>query len=136
MPIPAHVNQKIQTYPLKASSQFLTIRQLIYETAEEFKLGGIEETLKWNEPSYLIKGGSTIRIAWKSNTPTQIGVYFNCKTTLVETIRELYPDIFVFEGNRAILFDISKPLPEAELKHCFSLALMYHKLKHLPLLGV
>jgi len=135
MPISLQVKQKIQTYPTRASRQLQAIRCLIYQTAKEFKLGDIEETLKWNEPSYLINGGSTIRMDWKRENPEQIGIYFNCNTTLIDTFRELYPDIFKFEGNRAILLSISKSLPDTELKHCISLALMYHKLKHLPLLG-
>ncbi len=40
-----------------------------------------------------------------------------------------------FEGNRAVLFDVDTSIPVAELKHCISLALTYHKVKHLPLLG-
>ena len=43
---------------------------------------------------------------------------------------------FKFDGNRAIVFDKSDKLPSTELKHCISLALTYHSVKHLPMLGV
>ncbi len=39
------------------------------------------------------------------------------------------------EGNRAIVFNIKGKIPINELKHCFSLSLTYHKIKHLPMLG-
>ena len=38
-------------------------------------------------------------------------MYFNCNTTLVRSFRELFPDSFEFEGNRAIIFPISEKLP-------------------------
>ena len=36
------------------------------------------------------------------------------------------PEVFAFSGNRAILLDPDRPLPEAELRHCIALALTYH----------
>ena len=62
-------------------------------------------------------------------------MYFNCNTSLVDTFRELYGDVFMFEGNRAIVFGEADEIPVAELKHCISLALTYHRVKRLPLLG-
>ncbi len=95
----------------------------------------MEETLKWGEPSYLTKGGSTIRMDWKQKSPHQYALYFNCNTSLVETFKSLYRGFFTFEGNRAIVFCETDELPVDALKHCVSLALRYHRLKHQPLLG-
>lgn len=66
----------------------------------------------------------------------QYAMYFHCKTKLVDTFKELYKDKFTFEGNRAIVFNINDKVSVNELKHCISLSLTYHKIKHLPLLGV
>jgi hypothetical protein len=52
----------------------------------------------------------------------QYAVYFHCQTNLVETFRELYPELR-FEGNRAILLDAREKPPEAALRHCVALAL-------------
>lgn len=123
---PAHIRQKL-----------MLLRQLILDTASEINsVTYLEETLKWGEPSYLTKIGSTIRIDWKKSTPNQYAMYFHCKTKLVDTFKELYRDKFSFEGNRAIVFNINEDLPINELKHCISLSLTYHRRKHLPLLGV
>ncbi len=96
----------------------------------------LEETLKWGEPSYVTKAGSTIRIGWKKNKPKQYAMLFHCKTKLVDTFKELYQDKFKFEGNRAIIFHEKDEVPVEELKHCISLSLTYHRRKHLWMLGV
>ncbi len=124
------------SYPKNMRKYLLHLRQLVFDAASETDgVGEIEETLKWGEPSYLVKGGSTIRMDWKDKNPDQYAVYFNCKSKLVDTFREVYGDKFKFEGNRAIVFSDTDKVPGEALKHCFSLALTYHKIKNLPLLG-
>lgn len=103
--------------------------------AELPEVGEVEETLKWGEPSYVTPSGSTIRLGWKASRPDEYKLLFHCRTRLVETFRELYPDTFEFESNRAILFRETTELPVAPLRHCISLALTYHRRKKLPLLG-
>lgn len=63
-------------------------------------------------------------------------MYFHCKTKLVDTFKELYQDVFKFEGNRAIIFNEADEIPIKELKHCIALSLTHHNRKHLPMLGV
>lgn len=101
----------------------------------ENKLGEVEETLKWGEASYLVKGGSAIRIDWKPKVPDVIKVFFHCQTRLVETFKEIYRTEFVYEGKRAILIPLNTNINQLPLKHCIELALKYHQIKHLPLLG-
>ncbi len=114
-----------------------SLRALVLETASEIEgLETLEETLKWGEPSYLTKHGSTVRMDWKAKTPNQYAVYFKCTSSLVPTFRKLYSEVFNFETNRAIVFGLNEDIPTSELKHCITLALTYHKVKHLHLLGV
>jgi hypothetical protein len=96
----------------------------------------LEETLKWGEPSFLTKNGSTIRIDWKKNKPEQYAMYFNCSSRLVPTFKLVFKDLFTFEGDRAIIFQMGDTIPQEELKTCISTALTYHKVKQLPLLGL
>tara|TARA_R110002049_G_scaffold47596_2_gene137128 strand:- start:287300 stop:287650 length:351 start_codon:yes stop_codon:yes gene_type:complete len=114
----------------------LHLRTLVLQAAEDLAgLEKLEETLKWGEPSYLTKYGSTVRIDWKAKKPDQYAIYFKCTSKLVPTFKVLYKNQFEFEGNRALIFKLDDPIPVAEIKHCISLALNYHKIKHLPLLG-
>ena len=135
-PINKCVEEVLQHYPLPAQQRIKELRTLIFETANSQRpVIKIEETLKWGEPSYLCKGGSTIRIAWHERHPDEYGIYLNCKTSLIQTIRELYSDTLYCEGNRAIRLPLEKPIPRQTLCHVILLALTYHRIKHLPLLG-
>lgn len=125
------------SYPGNIRTKLMLLRQLIFDTASETEgVDTLDETIKWGEPSYIAKGGSTIRIDWKNASPKQYAMYFHCKTKLVDTFRELYGDKFSFEGNRAIVFNVHDEVPVEELKHCISLSLTYHRRKKLPMLGV
>ena len=132
-----NVNPVFDSYPKPVLTKMLHLRKLILETANEIEdIQQIEETLKWGEPSYLVKKGSTIRIDWKQKSPNQCAMYFSCSTKLVATFRFIFKGIFTFEGNRAIIFQLNDIVPEPELKKCISTALTYHKVKHLPFLGL
>ena len=123
-------------YPKSVHDQLFHLRELILSAASEIEgLEKLEETLKWGEPSYLSKYGSTVRIDWKEKNPEQFAIYFKCTSKLVPTFKTIYKDTFKFEGDRAIVFNLNDKIPEVELKHCISMALTYHKIKHLPLLG-
>lgn len=131
------VSDLFNSYPVNARKKLMDLRALIYEVAaQDPKLGELQECLKWGEPAYTVKGGSTVRINWKPSSPEQFFVYFNCKTTLIETFKEVYGDTFSYEGSRAIVFNVFDEIPLAPLKHCITLSLNYHHVKHLPLLGI
>jgi uncharacterized protein DUF1801 len=119
-------------YPPPVKSKLLALRQLIFDTAKTTKgVGRLEEALKWGQPSYLTtesKSGSTVRIDQLKSEASGYAVYFHCQTDLVETFRELYPELR-YGGNRSILLDAGEKLPEAALRHCIALALTYHARK-------
>lgn len=129
------IQQQFSSYPLAAQKQLEEVRRLIFVVAEENALGAVEETLKWGEASYLVKGGSAIRIDWKPKDPDVIKVYFHCQTSLIETFKEIYRQEFEYEGKRAIVLPLTASVSGAPFKHCLLLALKYHSLKHLSLLG-
>lgn len=131
------VAEVFASYPPHMRKNLLTLRRLIFETAAETDgVGVVEETLKWGEPSYLVNGGATIRMAWKSSNPEQYALYFHCKTKLIDTFKEIYADQLRFSGNRAIIFSVSDKIPVKVLKHCIALSLTYHRRKKVPMLGV
>ncbi|MEQ8473041.1 MAG: DUF1801 domain-containing protein [Marinoscillum sp.] len=125
----------VKSYPNHVSKRLLALRQLVIECAEELEISKLLETTKWGEPSYVTKTGSTIRMDWKSKTPEKYYLFFICNTELVNTFRFVFGDELDFEGDRAIVFDLNEPLPEAPIRRCLKLALTYHKVKHLPMLG-
>jgi len=124
-----NVKQKFDSYPKPIRKKLERLRDLILEVAADTEgVGKLEETLKWSEPAYLTsetKSGTTIRIDWKPNYPDQYCLYVNCKTTLIDSYRSLFPEL-QFEGNRAILFKVKDELPEDEIRACIAKALTYH----------
>ncbi|MCB9041964.1 MAG: DUF1801 domain-containing protein [Lewinellaceae bacterium] len=135
--ISPEVELVFNNYPGSVRKKIVNLRRLIIDAASEIEeITNIEETLKWGEPSYLVKNGSTIRIDWKKKKPDQYAVYFKCTSKLVPTFKMVYNDTFKYEGNRAIVFHINDEIPEAELKKCIAAGLTYHRVKHLPRLGL
>ena len=124
-------------YPENVRDKLAALRDLVIEVAEEMdEINVLEETLKWGEPSYLTKFGSTLRMDWKPKSPGQYALYFKCTSRLVETFRDVYKKTFAFEGNRAIVFQMNDEIPRSEIKACIKATLRYHKVKQLPTLGI
>ena len=122
------VEAKYASFPKPARRGLLTLRGLIFETAGTTPgVGALEETLKWGQPAYLTpetKSGSTIRLG----LPKQGGfaIYAHCQTTILSDFQSIFPDDFVYEGNRAIHFADNEALPLEKLRLLISHALTYH----------
>ncbi len=131
--LPAPVKAAFDAFPEPARDTLLKARTLIFQTAASNPaVGPLTETLKWGEPAYLTeetKSGSTIRMGWKPAKPDHGALFFNCKTTLVNTMHDIYPDIFTYQGTRAVLFRLDQPLPNDALAHGIEMALTYHRNK-------
>jgi hypothetical protein len=131
------VNEVFENYPDFVRDKMQKLRELVVETAEETAgVSDLEETLKWGEPSFVSKYGSTLRMDWKEKTPNQYAMYFQCTSRLVDTFRLVFDNIFQYEGNRAIVFQLNQKIPIDELKECIRASLIYHKVKHLKTLGI
>lgn len=127
------VAEVFETYQGKVRQTLLALRDLVFQTAAKTEgVGKLEETLKWGQPSYLTpetKSGTTVRIDAIKDDPDHVAVYFHCQTNLVPTFRDMYGDKLMFEGNRALILDVRKKLPEKELRHCLARAMTYHLAK-------
>lgn len=124
-------------YPDFVRPKMQYLRELVIKTAKEIEgINELEETLRWGEPSYICKKGSTLRMDWKAKSPDQYAMYFKCTSRLVETFKLVFENKFQFEGKRAIVFQIDQKIPEKELKECIRATLSYHKVKHLMTLGI
>ncbi len=133
----AEVKEVFENYPIKLQCKLLELRELIIKTASGCKdINKFEETLKWGEPSYVSNIGSTIRLGKVKASENKYALYFHCKTKLVDTFRELYSDIFTFDGNRAIIFNESDRISIKELEHCILMSLRYHKIKNKPVMDI
>ena len=117
-------------YPEKYRNRLLAIRELILDAPNHHpEIGGLEETLKWGEPSYLpLKKniGSTVRLNWRPAYGEKVGIFVMCSTPLISEFKTHYPDELEFEGKRCVWVSLKGPLPIEPIKHCIALALTYH----------
>lgn len=131
--VPEQVNQTYDSYPSEARTKLLRLRELLLKTATNIpEVGPIEETLKWDQPSYLTsktKTGSTIRFGWSAKSPSFVSVFFNCKTTIIDTCRDKFPNELEYVGNREVRIPLNETISEDAISQCFAIALMYHKNK-------
>lgn len=130
------VKEVFANYPEGVREKMQYLRALVIETAREEGIDGLEETLKWGEPSFVARKGSTLRMDWKERSPDQYAMYFQCTTWLVSTFRAVFDRTFQYEGNRAIIFRLDERIPTQELKKCIKACLTYHQVKHLVTLGI
>lgn len=122
------VSDVYENYPLEYRTPLLALRQLIYDRAKDIDdVGTVEESLKWGQPSYVVKKGTPIRLDRFGED--KIAMLFHCQTTLIETFRNLFSEDLEFSKNRAIILDPKKELPVAQLSICIEIALTYHKNK-------
>ena len=131
------VDARFDGYPDHVRKKMMRLRSLVHEAAREAELvDQVEETLKWGEPSFVTRHGSTIRMDWKAKSPNQYAMYFQCTSQLVPSFKAVFGDLFSYEGNRAIVFQLDEEVPEGPLKSCMKAGLTYHKVKKLPMLGL
>lgn len=124
------MTQAIDGWPAPAQDAFCKLRGIVLDTANRIPDLTVLETLKWGQPSWLPdrpRVGSTLRANWVPARPNDLTLYVHCQTTLAATMRDLYPDAFDFEGNRALHIPLDRPLPEQALAHCADLTLTYHR---------
>lgn len=130
-PVPPAVAAALTQHAPAIRMRLLQVRDLIYVVAAETDgVGPLTETLKWGEPAYLTeasKSGTTIRLGAIKSAPGQCAVFFNCKTTLVETFRSHFGNSLLFVGNRALLIPTKGDLPIEPLALCLRAALTYHR---------
>jgi len=128
-PLPPDVSRAFGALPAPIGTRLLQVRELIFATAAAHDdVGRLTETLKWGEPAYLTDetgSGSTIRLG-RLKGSEQAAILFNCRTTLVDSFRERFPDRFEYRQTRALLLPVAGKLAKQELGVCLSLALTYH----------
>ncbi|KAF0104284.1 MAG: hypothetical protein FD144_1709 [Rhodospirillaceae bacterium] len=119
-----------KAYPPEVRARLMALRETIFEVAAATPgVGVLTETLKWSQPSYLTEetgSGTTVRIDRLKGDSGGYAIYFHCQSGVVGQFRDLYPETFRYEGERAIQFGAKERVPVRELRHCIALALTHH----------
>lgn len=128
-PLPNAVSDVVAAWPKAAQSRFHEIRGIVFDATKDIARLTLVETLKWGEPSWLpdrARIGSTLRVAWSDKSPDQIGLFVNCNTAIGDTMRQLYPADFTYDGTRALRLPLQGALPVQAIAHCAVLTLTWH----------
>ncbi|MGB5724104.1 MAG: DUF1801 domain-containing protein [Parasphingorhabdus sp.] len=116
--------------PEDLAEKLIQLRELILATADDNPaIGPLEEKLKWGEPAFLTSAtgsGTTVRINRHKKSEDKYAFYVHCQTDLIERYKQLYGDRLVFDGRRAVVFDVKDKLPIDAVSHCIAMALTYH----------
>lgn len=126
--MPSAFLDTIVRWPNPAQERFVAMRGIILRAGQG--AGRIGESLKWGEPAWRPvrpRQGSTLRLNWSPGQDDTMSLFVNCRTTLVETMRDIYPDSFVFDGNRALRLPLAGALPENAIDHLARLTFNYHR---------
>lgn len=128
--LPSDLQNVLNGWPKDAQTYFHDLRNIVHNAAGANPVvGPLTETLKWGEPSFLTdksRSGTTLRAAWKSKTPNEMGLFVICRTDMLEQVRALYPEAFRYEGTRAAYLTLSHPIPEDAVSYLTSRAQTYH----------
>jgi len=124
-----NVENTFMDYPENIRERLLQIRELIFSIADKSsEIGEIEETLKWENPSYLTakpKSGTPVRLSGLASIEHKYAISVHCQTTLISEFKEVFTDL-EFEGNRSIILDLREKVPTDDIERFVYLALTYH----------
>ena len=122
------VEAVFSSYPDAQRQSLYQLRGLIFDVAARTDgVGPVLEALRWGQPAYLTaetKSGSTIRLGRPK--AGGIAIYTHCQTTILSEFQNIFPDDFVYEGNRAVHFKSGADLPLDKLEMLIRRALTYH----------
>lgn len=125
---PAFTDPRVQAVyearPADVRERMLALRALVYEVAADLELD-VQEALRWGEPAYLSRRGTTLRIDAKDPPSGRCQLFVHCQTELVRTFRERHPGVLETEGTRALHVELAKPLPLEPLRDFIAMALTY-----------
>ncbi|MCF6255773.1 MAG: DUF1801 domain-containing protein [Gammaproteobacteria bacterium] len=127
------VENIFNAYPKSVKDKLLFFCEMIFQIADESdEIGKIEETLKWENPSYLThlpRSGTTIRLSRVGTCNDRCAISVHCQTSLVSEFKEIYPEL-KYDGNRSLIVNVNDEFPLEKIRHFIYSALTYHYRKN------
>lgn len=122
------VAQAFDAFPRESREGLLRLRDRILEWADRnLEKGDLSEELRWGQPAYLTKKGSTLRLG----LPKQGGfaIYAHCQSTIIGDFADQFAADFEIEGNRAVVFRNPALADDPRIDSLIRHALTYHQSK-------
>ena len=114
----------LEMFPAAERDALLKLRELIFKVASEMpEVGQVEESLKWEQPSYVTKVGTPIRLGVAKDGG--FAVFTHCQSRVIPEFKSLFPDDFRYDGTRGVLFGPSDTVDYSKLRMLIRNALGY-----------
>ncbi len=110
--------------PDPARSGMLYLRDKLYEIAKTIPATkGLDESLKWGQPSYVPKSGigTPLRLG---QTDEGFGLFVHCQTTVISEFASLTSNVNI-DGNRGVLFTSMDEVKGSNLEPMICHAMTY-----------
>ena len=130
---PAPLLARIANWSPASQQALWTCRTLFHDMAEQSGVGPLDETLKWQQPSWRPvkpRTGSTLRMGWTAGAPEVLSLFVDCKTDLAARMQQIYPDLPGNDGRREISLDLTRDLPTDPIAHLAQMTFTYHLAAH------
>ncbi len=129
--LPSEIDAVFARYPTDVRTCLLNIRRAIFHAASRIEdVNGIEESLKWGQPSYRGTGtrfGTALRLGCEGQQVPRAAVYVHCGTSLIEDLKATRGLTLETKGNRAILLAAGSAGPDDDIRAVIEAALIYRK---------
>ena len=128
--LPTQVKAIWMAYPDRAQLYLRKIRLRLLQLAARLEgVGPLTECIRWHEASYrtaATKSGLMLRLGWHPTRPAQVAIYFHCRSQMMVKLQRVYDNQIETLGNRAMVFDLNKPLPMDIIDDVLAMALTYY----------
>lgn len=100
---PPEVQAVYDSFPAVEREKLMLVRQLILDCAALVEAGTVAETLRWGQPTYLVKQGSSLRLG--IGKTGLAAIFAHCQSSIISDFATAFGTDFEMDGNRAVYLD-------------------------------
>ncbi|GGA30547.1 DUF1801 domain-containing protein [Neptunicoccus cionae] len=122
---PPEVQAAFNSFPPAEQEKLLAVRRLIFDSAVAVEAGAVTETLRWGQPAYLVKRGSSLRLG--VGKTGQAAIFAHCQSSIIGSFATAFGGDFALDGNRAVYLDRVGPEELEKLRFLILHGLQYKR---------
>ncbi|WP_069301190.1 DUF1801 domain-containing protein [Neptunicoccus sediminis] len=123
---PPEVQAAFDTFAPEEREKLHVVRRLIFQCAVAIEAGPVTETLRWGQPAYLVKRGSSLRLG--IGKTGQAAIFAHCQSSIISDFATVFGADFKLDGNRAVYLEKLGPEVLEKLQFLILHGLQYKRL--------
>lgn len=100
---PPEIQAAFDKFSPDERKKLLVVRRLIFECAAAIGANPVAESLRWGQPSYLVKNGSSLRLG--IGKTGQAAIFAHCQSSIISNFATVFGADFQLDGTRAVYLD-------------------------------